>query len=429
MERAEYCEAFERVNADFEATVASYGLPFEEEAREDRALRCAGSHWISENGGASLRGGNGWLSPACVACRTGERTVTFFASLRCPKNCYFCFNPNQEDYERFLQEKRDMVRELEQAHAAGACFEYLAITGGEPMLHEADVLAFLERAGQLYPAAHTRLYTSGYGIDEGSLGRLTEAGLDEIRFSIKLEDDDRERDELRGRIALAVGRGFDVMVEMPVIPGTLEVMKRLLLDLAAIGACGINLLEFCFPLDNAPEFAKRGFKLRKQPYRVLYNYWYAGGLPLADSEAEALELLRFAADEQLDLGVHYCSSDNKNSGQLFQQNAAFLRGGDVRERYAYLSFDGDDFLLKCAKAFGSSVEAVRAVLDELAVKRSEPIAYEIDDAVPMISFPLVEVSAITECLPGAELAQSSQVLEPDDAGYRLRELAVEPLQG
>ena len=57
---------------------------------------------------------------------------------------------------------------------------------------------------------------------------------------------------------------------------------------------GINLLEFCFPLGNAKAFHERGFNLKNPPYNVYYNYWYAGGLAVAESEQHCLELVDFA---------------------------------------------------------------------------------------------------------------------------------------
>ena len=74
------------------------------------------------------------------------------------------------------------------------------------------------------------------------------------------------------------------------------------------------------PYNNAPEFARRGLQLRWPPYQTLYNFWYAGGLPVAGSELECLRLLEFAAQQDLRLGVHYCSLENKNTGQVWQQN-------------------------------------------------------------------------------------------------------------
>ena len=39
------------------------------------------------------------ISPACEACQLGVGSATFFISLRCHRSCFYCFNPNQEDYE------------------------------------------------------------------------------------------------------------------------------------------------------------------------------------------------------------------------------------------------------------------------------------------------------------------------------------------
>ena len=145
MDAKEYIAAFDEVKADFEKSVAEFGLPFEAKETQLRETRVCvaeqcGCH--CENGNASLW--RNWISPACVACRTGERTATFFTSLKCSRHCYFCFNPNQEDYEYWLSHKRDIAGELREAHAVGAGFDCLAITGGEPLLFKSDVYAFLD---------------------------------------------------------------------------------------------------------------------------------------------------------------------------------------------------------------------------------------------------------------------------------------------
>ena len=88
----------------FEKEVESFGLPFEEGESCPHSMR-EGGPWSCENSCSSLR--RGWISPACKACRTGERTATFFVSLKCARSCYFCFNPNQEDYEHYLEHDYD----------------------------------------------------------------------------------------------------------------------------------------------------------------------------------------------------------------------------------------------------------------------------------------------------------------------------------
>lgn len=435
MNLQQYAQAFNEVEQNYEDAVAAFGLPFEAEesclrsAREDVA-RTSGCH--CENGDTSLW--RNWISPACLACRTGERTATFFVDLRCTRHCYFCFNPNQDHYEYFLSHTRDIASELRQAHAQGVAFDCLAVTGGEPMLHKAAVLEFLQEAQRLYPAAHTRLYTSGDLLDERGLDELTAAGLTEIRFSVKPEDFEGsgdsnsdsdsnsgsdsdgapEADAAEGTpnsapiyqtIQQAVERIPHVVIEMPVIPGTLEQMKTLLVRADELGVRGLNLLEFCFPLCNAEEFSKRGFKLRKHPFNYLYDYWYGGGVPVAGSETEALELLQFATREDLKLGVHYCSSDNKNTGQVYQQNLAFEQVQGLKQAYPWLEHDASSNFLVCAKAFGADVSAVKARANEASVP------YAVDADVPCISLPLSAVRALREGLPNVELGKSINIFE------------------
>lgn len=428
MDRGDYLAAYDDVKADFERSVATFGLPFEKEESNPRALRETACCEHRENCGASLW--SGWISSACKACRTAERTATFFVSLKCTKNCYFCFNPNQEDYEYHRTHTRDIAAELRQAHASGAVFEHLAITGGEPCLHKPEVLAFLHCAQTLYPGVHTRLYTSGDLLDDVFLDELRDAGLSEMRFSVKPQETDGSQEELFGRIRAAVRRIRDVVVEMPVIPGTEGEMETLMERLDALGVRGMNLLEFCFPLCNADEFRRRDFMLRRNPYNVLYNYWYAGGLPVAGSEAACLHLLEFAQRRGFSMGVHYCSLDNKNSGQVFQQNRAFVRDAALSERYPWLSFDERDYFLKCAKAFGDDISGVLDAIEGEHGKRALDATFA-DEAASCIAFPLAWASGVHARMPEAELAVCLHVLEPDDAAPRFtlrpREVHAAPL--
>lgn len=518
MDFAQYREAFDEAERNFETSVEQFGLPFESvescpRSQRDKTVReiqamsadAAATHSNGlevteqespaldpraassdaselqapdslihcENGGASIW--RGWISPACLACRKGEQTATFFVSLKCTKNCYFCFNPNQENYEYFRSHTRDITAELRQAYEQGQHFNCLAITGGEPCLHKPDVLDFLRCAKEFYPDVHVRIYTSGDLLDDSFLAELASAGLDELRFSVKPQKTDGVQAHLFERIGAAVGTIPDVMVEMPVIPGEEEEMRRLLLRLDAMGVRGINLLEFCFPLYNESEFQRRGFKLRRNPYKVLYNYWYAGGLPVAGSEAACLDLLHFASERKLGMGVHYCSLDNKNTGQVFQQNRGFLFDDAFARSHAWLSMDTQDYFLKCARAFGEDAAQICTWLEGMegsrAVAALQPeqkisadvspnfghSAYEhvsrlhrniahsmnkraaflhdvpveqrvhYDEETATLVFPLSWTQLVREQFPQAELAQCLYVVEFDESrGPILHEVSVEP---
>lgn len=307
------------------------------------------------NAGASLSAG--WLSPACVECTGVGGSETFSTTFRCHRDCYFCFNHNQADYDTFFDEGCPWEEGLERSAAENGRLACLGLTGGEPLLNLEASLAFLRRAGELFPQAHKRMYTSGDLLTAESAAALREAGLDEIRFSVKVDD----APEMQGRVlaAMELARGvFDaVMVEMPVEPGTLPFMKGLFREFDRIGIDGINLLEFCFPFCHWDEFAKRGFELRNPPFEVMYDYGYSGGLAVAGSEEEALELMLWALDEGIRFGMHYCSLENKHRSEMRQRNE---RAGAM---HPCVAFDEDDFFLKAAKVFGDDRAVARPLLE------------------------------------------------------------------
>ena len=315
------------------------------------------------NAGASIC--SGALSSACVAC-TGDRgSKTFFLSLACNRSCYFCFNSNQagsEHLRRMNEHWRAEVDAYFDSIGGPENATHIGLTGGEPLLHAQQAVEFVAYVHHRAPQTHIRLYTAGDFLTEDVLERLREAGLSELRLSVKLDVADTP-EESRATIDDAVRKMALVkrfiphaMVEMPVIPGTKEAMELLLCELDAVGAWGINLLEFGYPFNDWGEFSRRGFKAKNPPYPVLYNWNYAGGLPIDESEALALELVQFAMRKGLGLGVHYCSLENKNRDQVITQNRAF------HPNEALYAQDEGDFFFKTLKVFDIDIEiAYRAL--------------------------------------------------------------------
>lgn len=259
-----YVRRYADIEKQTQQAIAQYGLSFESPYRrqaETDALRlevkALGA--VFANNGKSIH--SRWLSSACVQCRTGEGSYTTFLSLKCHRDCYFCFNPNQENYDGFQNEMRDAIGEVNAIAAEGYPLTHIALTGGEPLLFRQESIRFFETVQAKLPGVHTRLYTAGDPLDRNTALALAKAGLKEVRFSIKIDDPPEKIEKVLSRIALAREIFPDVMVEMPVIPGSEEQMYDLLLKLDAIGVDGINLLEFCFPLTNSPAYQERGFAL------------------------------------------------------------------------------------------------------------------------------------------------------------------------
>jgi pyruvate formate-lyase activating enzyme-like uncharacterized protein len=351
------------------------------------------------------------ISPACLACQTGVGSATFFVSLKCHRNCYYCFNPYQENYEFFLTHKRDLVQELEEIRLSHQKVKHLALTGGEPLLFKQDALAFFAYAQEHFPKAYTRLYTSGDHADAQTLEQLRDAGLDEIRFSIRMYDLEKGQRHVFDRIFLAKAYIPHVMVEMPVLPGTLEIMQDVLLELDRMDIFGINLLEFCFPFNNAEIFSQHGFRLKDRPYRVLYNYWYAGGLPIAGSEQVCLDLVQFALDQGLKLGVHYCSLENKHTGQIYQQNKSW-------KLPKHATFSQKDFFIKSAKVFGEDIGPALQVF-----KKKDYRDYMLNERYHFLEFHPKLVKTLSKLNP--EIGISYAVWEERDGEAVLRELKVD----
>lgn len=362
----------------------------------------------SRNAGASLRAG--WLSKACVECTGNRGSETFATSFRCHRDCYFCFNYNLAGYERYCVEGCPWEDELAQAYQrTGGQLEAIALTGGEPLLNLEDSLAFLTRARELFPRAHLRMYTSGDLLTEESAARLAKAGLREIRFSVKLEDRMELMEQVLSRMELAGRHIPDVMVEMPIIPGSDDLMRQLLDRFAHIGITGMNLLEFCFPFHNWDEFARRGFTVRNPPFFPMYDYGYSGGLPIAGSEELALSLMLYALDKGYSFGLHYCSLENKHRSEMRQRNER------AAHAHPCIAFDEGDFMLHTSKAYGPDRAPARALLAQAGCTDMVE-----DDEEDSTSFPPRFTEAVRA--GGVTVVDALLVLESDGDGASLREI-------
>lgn len=389
--------------------VESFGLPFNKSESKLTKEDVIEKGILARNEKKSLY--LNWLSPACRACKKGERSLTSFISFKCHKDCYFCFNPNQDNYSTFRIKDHDATRDLQQRLQRGEKFDHIALTGGEPLLHAKKTVEFFHFVKEKSRNTYTRLYTAGDLLTPEILSSLKEAQLNEIRFSIKQEETMEQLENLFSLMKLAKEYIPFVVVEMPIIPGTLEEMKSILRTLDEIGVHGINLLEFCFPMTNAEAFKERGHDLKFPPFETYYNYWYAGGLAVHQSEEECLELLTYAFEQSLKLGVHYCSLENKHTGQLYQQNK------NVRLSKMY-SFSGKDFFIKSAKVFGDDIKIVLEELEKNGVSE-----FVIDELYLSLQFPISAMKYLkgTE----VEIAICSFVAERRGNEEVLREVKLE----
>lgn len=407
-----YNEIYTNIHHQYTSSVASSGIltteNLEDKTKEQRE-KLRKTPVVFRNNEHSLYLNT--ISPSCIACQKGNTSITFYLSLKCVRQCYFCFNENQEDYEYYKKNLRDCSQELEDMYRQKKKFDHIALTGGEPLLHKQETIDFFSKAKKLYPKAETRLYTCGDLVDQDILAQLAAAKLDEIRYSIKTDDSEEEIAEQLARIKMAIPYIPRVMVEMPIIPGTLEQMKKILDQLEDIGIYGINLLEFCFPFINVEEFNEKGFKIKRRPHKVLYNYWYAGGLPIEGSEEECLLLLEYSVEQDFKMGVHYCSLENKHTGQIYQQNF-----GHKMEKF--MVFSHKDFFYKTAKVFGEDVDKVLKIF-----RRKDHTAYRMNEDYNFLEFHPDKIDWLKKL--DIEIGLASYVMEEREDGMYQREVTID----
>jgi len=403
-----YVEIYE----DFLKQLRCLGMSIDEysnkEGKESRQKELKEKGAVFKNNGRSIHVNR--MSPACYACEKGIGSRTFFISFNCNRDCYFCFNYNMKDYDYYRSNKKDYVRDLELLYQKTKDIDFLGLSGGEPLLFIDDVVLFYRHGRKLFPQAYTRLYTNGDYIDGGVLEKLRSVHLDEIRFSIKMEDFYAGR-YIYEKLALSKKYISSVMVEMPVEPGSFGEMKEILVRLDEVGIFGINLLEMLCSLVNCEEYSARSFKIKNPPWDVLYDYRYPGTVPIAESELDCLDLLKFVVEKGLRLGVHYCSGENKHTAQIYKQNY-----GKKLPKTHYCS--NKDYFLKSAKVYGGDIPEVLRKFKKMYYNQ-----YKINKKEELVEFNVDRIKDLKNL--DLEVGISTSVFEPSSVGDILRELKVD----
>lgn len=352
------------------------------------------------------------ISPSCIDCRTGVGSSTYILTLACNRDCFFCTNKNQADYEEGVNKTYDVVKDFNRDRGYYKEMKSAALTGGEPLLHPDKCAEFIKKVKKNSKNTQTRIYTNGDLATLDVLKQLKEAGLDEIRFGIKPDDEGNVDNKILETIAKAVEYIPRVMVEMPIVPGSLEKMKELMVKLDEAKIFGINILEFLYPWINGSEYNGHKYEIAPRPYNILYGYSYAGGVPVAGSENECLELLLFCAEKEIKMGVHYCSLENKLTAQLYQQNSTLtLRGTEF--------FSNNDYFIKTVKGYGDDIDKIKDVLEQNGC-----VHYIYNKSAGFIEFSPEFVGYLKDM--DIELGLSYQASDYDEEGRRiLRELQID----
>jgi len=272
------------------------------------------------------------LSPACRLCAKGSKMVVLVTGL-CSAKCFYCplsFKKGGTDRifadEWELKNERDtkkLVREAECIEASGA-----GITGGDPLVVWQRVKTYITLLKDTFGESfNIHLYTSAMKNAE-HLPKLVSAGLDEVRFHpLPQTWRNIQNSPIKKAIRQMVDSPVDVAVEIPVLPKKEKDIFSLLTWADAQGVQWMNLNELEFSERNCEAFRSGGYFVKNELSAAVKG-----------SQETAAKVLKMAQQENLKIGVHYCSVSFKDGVQL--RNRIKRRAKNIAKPYDVITKDG-----------------------------------------------------------------------------------------
>lgn len=241
----------------------------------------------------------GRLPEGCKLCGRGVKLVVFITGL-CIENCYYCpvsFKRWGRDVvyanEREVKKYEDLLVEAVDMEAEGA-----GITGGEPLLRVERVVEIVKLLKSNFTDKfHVHLYTSGRLATPQILRELEKCGVDEIRFHII---GDWGFEKVRDAVNFT---SVDVGIEIPCIPGSFNLLKKIILKAEEIGVKFVNINELEASEKNVDALKTRGFSIDKR-YPVV-----EGSLELGH------KVLKWAESSGVETPIHFCTANFKDAVQ------------------------------------------------------------------------------------------------------------------
>ena len=251
-----------------------------------------------EDGGDTVHLGE--LSPGCKACKSGQWDC-LFVTMRCNLQCAFCLTPrglvDQPMRSALGSDLPALCSQYARAGVRGVGF-----SGGEPMLQPELLLRWIGHLRRELPDLYLWAYTNGVRLADDLLGKLAEAGLDELRFNVAATA--YENSHVARMLGEAARRLPAATVEVPAVPGHRSRLLESLETWAAEGVKYLNVHELIHEA-GSPSADMPGARMScRMPddHRCDVD-------PASSDLAQSV--LARAAEQRLPLAVHFCSLSNK----------------------------------------------------------------------------------------------------------------------
>ena len=260
------------------------------------------------------------ISEGCEQCAKGGKMVLFVYGYCDQRDCFYCpLGENRKNVtqvyanERPVEEDADVLEEAHRMDALGT-----SITGGEPQEALDRTCRYLSLLKEEFGEDHhTPLYTGITGGRE-NMRRLSEAGLDEIRFHPPLEEwGDLHGTEWEDILYVAREEGLTPAFEIPGIRAEEEFVE--FVEEGAADFCNVN--EFEMSHGNYRRMQERGFELAEDHMSAVEG-----------SKSE--DVREMAAHEK----VYFCTSVFKDAAQHRRRLKRMAR--TVRRPFDEITDDG-----------------------------------------------------------------------------------------
>ncbi|MFW5822970.1 MAG: radical SAM protein, partial [Tangfeifania sp.] len=256
------------------------------------------------------------LSKGCKLCGLGSWSCLFITN-KCNAGCFYCPASQQNDEVPATQSLTFETAEAYADYINFFKFKGVSFSGGEPLLFFDRTLHYLQTVRKMCdPDIYIWMYTNGILADTQKFRKLAAAGLNEIRFDIGATGYKLDKVKLARKIIP------NVTIEIPAVPEEKERIKKLLPEMIEAGVTNLNLHQLRLTKHNAPKLLKRN-----------YTFIPAEQPIVLESEIAALELIGFAREKHLEIGINYCSFAFKNRFQksgFRKQLAQALAGNDEK---------------------------------------------------------------------------------------------------
>jgi pyruvate formate-lyase activating enzyme-like uncharacterized protein len=264
------------------------------------------------------------FSKGCQSCQQGKWLCIFLTYL-CNANCAFCPSPLKNEDKIVTAFGDNPVKILECIE--GRPFDAISFSGGDCLLVFDRLMDWLSYFKKNRPDTYYWAYTSGLAADESKMKKLSEAGLNEIRFNIAATN--YNSPSILEKIATSTRIFEKVAVEIPSIPADYHQVAEILPFLESINVNYLNLHEYILETgDPRAKTTEADTFLLNKKTELKYDVF-----SLRNTE----KIKKFCHKNNSKIQVNNCSLQKKENQMLHRR---LTMGKIFKKEYEYLTPDG-----------------------------------------------------------------------------------------